>query len=74
MLGWKLSGEVIVLMQQEVMGAWTRVEMVGVGEVVGVWIYLKVESKRLANELDVQCERKRGGKDDYKVWDCPSLR
>ena len=37
-------------------------------------IYLKVESKSWADRLDAWCERKRGGKDDYQVWDCPSLR
>lgn len=36
---------------------------------VGVWIYLKVESNRLADGLDVQCERKKGGKNDSKAWD-----
>lgn len=41
---------------------------------VGVSIYLKVKSKRLADGLDVQCERKRRGKDDSKFWDSPPLR
>lgn len=41
---------------------------------VGVWIYLKIESKSWADGLDAWCERQRGGKDDSQVWDCPSLR
>lgn len=39
-----------------------------------ICIYLKVESKSWADRLDAWCERKRGGKDDSQVWDCPSLR